>query len=237
MGLELHEVPHSRVNVIVRVRLRKLPAILAGLVALSPLAAQTAPDASKILKGVEQRYNRAVTLQVSFTEAYTFQNRRRPVESGDLMLRKPGKMRWQYTNPAGKLFISDGKNAYYYNPDSNRVERIRMKEVEDFRAPLAFLLGRLDFQRDFREYRVHAAGGKFEITCLPRNDRLPYAEVLMIVNPDSRIERMRVMGHDRSVLEFGFANETVNPTLSDDLFYFKIPKDAEYVESSTREGQ
>ena len=189
-------------------------------------------DTSRILKGVESRYNKAVTLRVSFSEAYTLQNRRRPVESGELTLRKPGKMRWEYSKPPGKLFVSDGKDAYYYSPDSNRVERIRMKEVEDFRAPLAFLLGRLDFSRDFKEYHVRPEGTNFHIRCIPKNDRLPYAEVVMVIAPDYRIERLRVTGHDRSVLEFGFSSESVNPAISDDRFYFKIPKDAEYVESA-----
>ena len=186
----------------------------------------------KILKGVESRYNKAVTLRVAYSESYTFQNRRRPVETGVLTLRKPGKMRWEYTQPAGKLFVSDGKDAYYFNPDANRVERIRMKEVEDFRAPLAFLLGRLEFARDFKEYHVRPEGANFHIRCIPKHDRLPYTEVVMLVAPDSRIERLRVTGHDRSVLEFVFQSEAVNPPTPDSQFYFLIPKGAEYVESS-----
>ena len=43
-------------------------------------------------------------------------------ESGTLRLRKPGRMRWDYTDPAGKLFLSDGKNLYLYTPANNEVE-------------------------------------------------------------------------------------------------------------------
>lgn len=234
----LHEKARSGVNSIVTVGLRTAVCLLATGQMAVWCAQAPAVDPERILNGVEARYNKATTLRVTFSEAYTFQNRRRPVESGSLWLRKPGKMRWQYTQPAGKLFVSDGKNAYYYNPAANRVERIRMKEVEDFRAPLAFLLGRLDFKRDFREQRIRPEGTGFHVVCIPKNDRLPYTEVVMWVAQDSRIERLRVTGHDRSILEFVFTDERVNPALTDDLFYFKIPKDAEYVESSgAREGQ
>src|SRR4051794_39717381 len=76
-------------------------------------------DVSRTLKGVEERYNRTQSLQLAFTETYQQQGRMR-VEKGDLFLRKPGRMRWQYTAPAGKLFLSDGKFIYSYSPQDNR---------------------------------------------------------------------------------------------------------------------
>jgi outer membrane lipoprotein carrier protein len=50
-------------------------------------------------------------------------------------------MRWDYLRPAGKLFISDGKTVYLYSASENRVEKMPLKDTEDMRAPLAFLLG------------------------------------------------------------------------------------------------
>src|SRR5258705_10895655 len=98
-------------------------------------------DIASTLKGIENHYNRAQTLSLSFAETSKLQGRER-VERGDLFLRKPGRMRWQYTAPAGKLFISDAKYIYSYTPQDNRAEKMKMKETEDLRAPLAFLLGR-----------------------------------------------------------------------------------------------
>ena len=66
----------------------------------------------RTLKAVEDRYNRAQTLQIAFSEGYSAQGRTRKPESGTLFLRKPGRMRWQYSAPAGKLFLSDGKFVY-----------------------------------------------------------------------------------------------------------------------------
>ena len=92
-----------------------------------------------LLKNVENRYNRAQTLQVLFNESYTGAGQPRRSEAGRLTLRKPGRMRWDYTSPLGKLFVSDGKFLWLYTPANNRVERMRLKEAEDMRAPLAFL--------------------------------------------------------------------------------------------------
>jgi outer membrane lipoprotein carrier protein len=111
-------------------------------VSLAVLPVQAADvDLNGLLKGIEQRYNKAKTLQVQFNETYSVQGRARKSESGSLTLRKPGRMRWDYTAPAGKLFLSDGKDVYLYTPDAHRVEKMKLKESEDMHAPMAFLLG------------------------------------------------------------------------------------------------
>src|ERR1700693_1398583 len=81
-------------------------------------------DIAGTLKGIENHYNRAQTLKLSFVETSKLQGRQR-VEKGDLFLRKPGRMRWQYTAPAGKLFVSDGKFIYSYTPQDNRAEKMK----------------------------------------------------------------------------------------------------------------
>ena len=84
-------------------------------------------DLAPLLKTVENRYNRAQTLQVVFHEAYTGPGEPRQTESGTLLLRKPGRMRWDYTSPQGKLFLSDGKFLWLYTPSDNHVEKIKMQ--------------------------------------------------------------------------------------------------------------
>lgn len=190
-----------------------------------------ASDLSKSLKDIEKRYNSARTLQVQFIETYKAQGRAR-TESGDLFLRKPGRMRWQYTTPAGKLFVSDGKNVFFYSPDTNRAEKMKLKETEDMRAPMAFLLGRLDFDKDFGQYVSKAEGANLAITAFPKSDKMPYREVTFVVAPDAHIERLVVTGQDSSVLQFTFSSEKVNPPINDRMFRFQLPKGAEFVDSS-----
>jgi outer membrane lipoprotein carrier protein len=190
-------------------------------------------DVPRTLKGVEDRYNRTQTLQLSFTESYQQQGRAR-VEKGDLFLRKPGRMRWQYTAPAGKLFVSDGKFIYSYTPQNNRAEKMKLKETEDMRAPLAFLLGRLDFKKDFREFRARAEDDGVFITAIPKSDKLPYTEVSFLTAPDFSIRRLEVKGQDNSTLRFTFEKEVKDPALQDTLFRFSPPPGAEYVDSSNQ---
>ena len=205
--------------------------ILLGAALLLP-ATDPAPNLPKLLKDIEGHYNGAVTLQLTFSEIYTFQGRPRTPERGDLFLRKPGRMRWQYTKPAGKLLVSDGKDIFYYNSESNRAERMRVKDADDMRAPLAFLVGRLDFNRDFREYRTRQEGAKIWVTCIPKSDKLPYAEVAFLTSGGGRIDHVRVVNQDRSVIDFDFSGEVVNPQIADRMFHFQIPAGAEYIDNT-----
>lgn len=186
------------------------------------------------LKAVEARYNRAQTLEVSFNEAYKGTGQPRRAESGKLTLRKPGRMRWDYTTPKGKLFVSDGKYLWLFTPANNRVEKMKMKESEDMRAPLAFLLGKLNFGKEFRNISARAEGNDTRIAAEPASDNLPYTTVEFVVTSESRIRYLKVTGFDKSVLEFEFDQEKLNPALDAKLFQFQVPPGAEVVTEASR---
>ena len=196
---------------------------------MSAFAADARLDA--LLKGVEARYNRAKTLQVLFQEDYTRAGEgHRPTESGILMLRKPGRFRWAYNQPKGKLWISDSKSLWLWLPDENRAEKMKLQESEDMRAPLAFLLGKLYFEKEFRDLQARPDGTDTRITGAPKTDTLPYSEVQFVVTPDSRIRIVKVTGFDKSVMEFHFDQERLDPKLDDKLLQFHVPKGADLVE-------
>ena len=184
-----------------------------------------------LLKGVEARYNKTKTLQVLFHEDYTPPGRPKRTENGTLVLRKPGKMRWDYEQPKGKLFISDGKFLWLYTPDENRAEKMKLKESDDMRAPLAFLLGKLDFQKEFRNLQAKAEGPDMRVTGDSKSENLPYSSVEFVVTPEQRIRLVKVTGYDHSVLEFRLEQEKVDLPVDAKLFQFQVPKGAQLVET------
>ncbi len=200
-----------------------------GLVALPAFAADAGLDS--LLKQVETRYNKAKTLQVVFTETYTPVGRPRRTESGTLALQKPGKMRWDYSDPKGKLFVSDGKFLWLYTPADNRAEKMKLKESDDMRAPLAFLLGKLNFKKEFRNIQASSEAGGTRIKAEPSGQDLPYTNVDFLVAADFTIREVQVTGFDRSVLHFRFEAEKVDPKLTGGLFQFKAPPGAQVVDS------
>jgi outer membrane lipoprotein carrier protein len=185
----------------------------------------------ELLKGIETRYNKAKTLQVLFKEDYTPPGKARRTESGLLMLRKPGRMRWQYSQPAGKLIVSDNKSLWIYTPTENRVQQLKLQESDDMRAPLAFLLGRLNFDKEFKNLQARPEGADTRIVGEPKTDNLPYSEVQFLVTRDYRIREVKVTGFDNAVLDFTFDQERLEPVLAANLFQFQVPKGAEVVEA------
>jgi outer membrane lipoprotein carrier protein len=198
---------------------------------------QCATTADELIKRVETRYNRVQTLSMEFVENYNMQGHPRPPEEGKLTLRKERKMRWDYFRPSGKLFISDGKAVFLYSPGENRVEKMPLKNTEDMRAPLAFLLGRLDMKKEFRDFTTRPGEGGDWLAARSKNDRTPYQNMEMLVAADGSVKELKVAGRDQSLLAFSFRDEHLNPPVSDSVFHFTIPSGAEVVDSVTWGGE
>jgi outer membrane lipoprotein carrier protein len=210
----------------------RIAAACALFVCAASLSAQNIPkDLDSLLKSVENRYNRAQSLRLDFSETYA--SSRHPVqsESGVLYLRKPGRMRWEYSVPPGKIFLSDGKDVFLYTPEERRAEKSRLKQSEDMRAPLAFLLGKLDFAKEFKSFETRKEGRDTWIVAIPKSDSLAYTKVEFLAGAGGQINRVRVTGQDESKLDFTFSNEQPNLPLSADLFTFHPPAGVQVVEA------
>jgi outer membrane lipoprotein carrier protein len=208
---------------------RVCPTIVAILVCAGGGWAESRPLAG-VCQAVESRYNGARSLAAHFEQRYHAPGRLPRAESGDLVLRKPGRMRWDYASPAGKTFLCDGKWIWFYSPTARKVEKSPLRETEDFRAPLAFLLGKLDFRREFGPLTLGENAADTVIEARPRTGKLPYSGVEFTIAPDNRIRRLVVTGQDQSVMEFAFTMEQLNANVADAAFRFIAPPGVPVVE-------
>src|SRR5713226_2207275 len=116
-------------------------AVLVSLLSASLWTADAKPDVKNLAAAVDAHYNHLRSLEAEFTELYRGSGMER-TETGTLWLKKPGKMRWEYRSPREKLFLSDGKDAWFYLPGDRQVRRTPVRKLDDLRSPLAFLLGK-----------------------------------------------------------------------------------------------
>lgn len=122
--------------------------IVAGLISASTASAPGAIDpVQNIVRMVEARYHSSRTLKAVFLERYTDGRRTVRVESGKAFFSHPGRMRWEYESPEEKLFLTDGKIAWFYVPADHTVTRAPMKESDDWRTPFALLTGKATLSR------------------------------------------------------------------------------------------
>jgi outer membrane lipoprotein carrier protein len=121
---------------------------LAVLCSASALAYPPQKSASlEPIHRMEHRYRSAKTLQATFLERYTENDRTVRLESGVAYFRRPGKMRWEYAAPENNLFLIDGKMAWFYVPADHTVTRVPAKQSTDWRTPLALLAGETKVSR------------------------------------------------------------------------------------------
>src|SRR5215510_3660122 len=207
------------------------PAILLAFLSFSALAIGAQTDLDRAINGLQSKYNKITTLSADFAQVHTSRDQRERRESGRLLLKKPGKMKWNYTAPEEKHFISDGKWLYEYVPADKAVTRSSIKETGDMRAPFAFLLGQGNLRQEFRriEFAKESpvkAGNKV-LRMLPRHLQ-DFDELLIEFDPTSfQLERLSIIEPDRDRSDFIFSNIKENVPALFAEFVFKAPPGVE----------
>jgi outer membrane lipoprotein carrier protein len=201
--------------------------VLAAVVLLAgsfgvPGLSQT-PDAHTMAQRVDQHYNKLHSLKAGFTESYDGLGVKRS-ESGTLLLEKPGRMRWDYSSPAGKLFLLDGKYAWFYAKGDPHVQRMKAKDLDDLRSPLRFLLGHTQLEKEFNQLTLKpVASGEFTLGGVPRGQENRIAQVRLSVRADGTITGIEIEEIDGAMTRFSFANEAANAAVLPNSFRFTPP--------------
>jgi outer membrane lipoprotein carrier protein len=218
----------------------RLSAALLLVVFALPAGAGT-EDVHSIAAAVDEHYNHLHTLQTEFTEVYHGSGIDRS-ESGTLWLakgglKKPGKMRWEYRSPREKLFVSDGKDAWFYVPSDRQARRSDARKLEDVRSPLAFLLGKSKLEKELRGLSLASdvnplSAGDIVLRGVPQALADRVSEVLLEITPEHRISRIVIDGVDGSSTEYRFSGQKENNAIPEARFHFHPPAGTEALEST-----
>ena len=206
---------------------------LGFLFCLTPLV-QAQDDLASLINALQAKYNNLSTLAADFTQAYHAPGERARREGGKLLLKKPGRMRWDYTSPEKKLFISDGKWLYEYVEAERMATRSSVKESADLRAPFAFLLGRGNLRRDFKTIEFASEqptrAGNRVLRLVPKRTQ-DFRELLIEVEPGSlQLARLVLIDRNNARSDFLFSNVRENAPVSEAQFAFKAPAGVKVVE-------
>lgn len=185
-------------------------------------AATPAYTPSELAKQVDQHYDRLHSLSVHFTETYHGMGMQR-AESGILLLQKPGRMRWNYTDPLGKVFVIGGHYGYSYTPGDAQAERYPAKQLEDFRSPLRFLLGHTRIEKELTNQTLRQNGAEFLLRGVPKGMEQRVAEVELTVTSNGEIQAIQWREVDGAITSFRLTNEQPNPPLVAATFSFVPP--------------
>jgi outer membrane lipoprotein carrier protein len=179
-------------------------------------------DSAALIRKVDDHYNHLASLRAHYTERYAGMGMDR-TESGTLLLKKPGRMRWNYDKPVGKVFVLDGKFAWFYTPGDAQAQKIPAKQLDDLRSPLRFLLGHTQLKKELDKLTVTPEGTGFRIAGVPKGMEERVKSLTLGVTAAGTIERMRLEEVSGAVTEFTFTDIEENVPVKNSDFVFDPP--------------
>jgi len=209
------------------------------MVALALPVCALAEDVHSIAQGVDEHYDHLRSLQAEFAEVYRGSGMER-TEAGTLWLakgglKKPGKMRWEYRSPREKLFVSDGRNAWFYVPDDRQARKTAASKLDDVRSPLAFLLGKSKLEKELQGLSLAPdvaplTEGDTVLRGVPQAMADRVSEILLEVTPQHQITRLVIDEVDGSTTDYRFSDPKENIEIPAGRFEFAPPAGTEIVE-------
>ncbi len=179
-------------------------------------------ESDAVVRRVDDHYNHLGSLRAHYVEHYSGMGMDRS-EEGTLLLKKPGRMRWSYAEPVGKVFVLDGRYAWFYTPGDAQATRVPAKQMDDLRSPLRFLLGHTQLKKELDGLEVTAEGSGFRITGVPKGMEQRVKLLTLGVSAQGAIETMRLEEVDGAVTEFAFSGMQENVPVTDRDFVFVPP--------------
>jgi outer membrane lipoprotein carrier protein len=209
------------------------------LAALLPVSGQQ-PSADELAAALQKKYDGVRDFSADFVQTYRGGVLNRQIkDSGRVMIRKPGRMRWEYQLPEEKLFVSDGARIYSYVPEDRQVTIVPVPPDDQASSPALFLAGKGNITRDFTASIVETPAGQpagaRALRLVPRTAQAEYDWLIIVVDPATLTLRGLVTGDSQGgTSSFSFTNMKENVGLAYKLFTFTPPRGVEVVTDSSR---
>src|SRR5262245_45421285 len=202
----------------------------AFLIALSLAPSAAEPTASELTQALQKKYSAVKGFSADFVQTYRGGVLNKQLsERGKVLIKKPGKMRWDYTEPEKKMFVSDGVKIYLYVPEDKQVTVSSMPPEDKATTPILFLTGKGDLARDFQasftDLPAGSPAGSRALKLLPRTRQEEYDWLVVVVDPATLTLRGLSYGDPQGgTSSLSFSNLKENSALADKEFDFKPPR-------------
>lgn len=225
----------------------RIPSMVLLLAAAGAYLAGTAPGGgAQPLSGTPEDLQRALQRRYDLVRDFsadfihTYQGgllRTTLVESGTVLVKKPGRMRWDYREPDRKLYLSDGRYLYSHIPEDRQVIVGELPGAGEATTPALFLAGRGNFATDFTaafDAVDDPPPNSRVLRLTPTRPERDFEFLIVVVDAPS-LAIVRLIAHDLQggVSTFHFSNLRENVGLPDNPFTFSIPRDADVIDTTT----
>jgi outer membrane lipoprotein carrier protein len=191
-------------------------------------------SADVVARDLQRKYDRVKDFSADFVHGYRGGVlRQQATERGRLLVKKPGKMRWEYTSPEKKLFVSDGHKIYSYIPQDKQVIVSTMPRDDQAPTPALFLTGTGNITRDFTvafDKVAEAPVGSVALKLTPKKREPEYDWLTLVVDPRTlNLLMLITVDTQGGRSTFTFSNLKENIGLADNQFVFRMPRNVDVV--------
>ena len=228
-----------------RWRLGATGPLLIAFVLASQVQAREPLDAAGVVRLVQTFYDQTQTLQADFNQTrYTRLYDRYDRAKGKVAFKKPGKMRWDYGQPNGQVFVTQGDKLLIYQPPEEGEESGQLIEralgEDQLPAAFAFLTGGGNLEDDFDVRLLEHDNEKFQdgyvLQLIPREPTPNYEQLVFYVRAlkvgDKRagvVQRVLIIDAAGNRNRFDFSKIKFNRDVPDKRFTFRAPKGTQRV--------
>jgi outer membrane lipoprotein carrier protein len=213
-------------------------AILAALSSARPRGAEQ--DPAELAQALQRKYDGIRDFSADFVHTYRGGALKKQLtETGRLLIKKPGKMRWEYTSPEKKLFVSDGTKIYSYIPQDKQVMVGSVPQEDSAATPALFLSGKGNLTRDFvpshGDVFPGSPPGTVALKLVPKTTQPDYDWLILLVDPATYSLRGLVTTDAQGgTSAITFTNLKENIGVADKAFAFTIPRGVDVVTDAGR---
>jgi len=216
------------------------PATPASGGAASPSATSRSPQS--VASSVQAFYDQTRSVEAEFFQTYYSRIYDKYTRSsGSVKFAKPGRMRWDYSAPNGKVIVSDGKRLTMFEPGEDAADpgQVFERAITDSELPqaLAFLTGTGKLGDDFTFRLLDAAAQGFPtgyvLELLPKKPTPHFERILFYVDGDAKraglVHRVLIVDSAGNRNRIDFKGPKFNRNIEVKVFAWQAPKNARKV--------
>lgn len=211
-----------------------------------PIDEKALKEVREVVKQLQARYEKTKDMQADFSQKTKIEGFERPVTSaGKVYIKKPGRLRWDYLDPATEQIYVNQDDVKVYVPEHKQVLVGKLTQMAASKAPLELLQGAAKLDESFEieptTGKDRGMGGTPLITLIPKAKEQESTQNLqkIIVEVFPKTYFIRTVSlHEISgnIAVFEFSNLKPNLGLGNEVFEFKTPSDAEVVRAPVLNG-
>jgi outer membrane lipoprotein carrier protein len=183
-----------------------------------------APSAAEVAAGIQKFYLPITDFKADFIQVVQRKHLPRPIKrKGKVFFKRPGMMRWDYSEPDRVLYVSDGTTLWNYDVENRTVTKLTVKDSELYGA-LKFLFGEGDLAADFELALGKPQGNLVLLELVPKLKQSSYKRLVLMVDPKTwQISRSELVDPLDTVSTISFESATYG-VLKPEGFKFTPPE-------------